>query len=154
MAHSTTEKKHVKHSISLEEDVSVLVDKLAGDLGMSRSCVIGLALRKPEKFAQLVRTTDDEKAAMKAAVKEEPGLIQQFLDFLDTPVICFDDDELPSESEAVSGEKEVAGEIAAVATKKEVPWYDQPILGEEGTHESEDETEGKSDEKEGSDEEA
>ena len=73
---------YVKKSYSLEKQTGDLVEKIAEEYGMPKSCVVNIAISRPKKFQKLVRATGDGEIMAAAAVKEEPGLAQQFLDWI------------------------------------------------------------------------
>lgn len=89
---------YVTKSYSLEKKTGDLVEKIADEYGMPKSCVVNIAVSRPEKFQKLIRATDAGETAAAAAVKEDPGLAQQFLDWVN--------DKEASESESEASEEE------------------------------------------------
>jgi len=98
MPHSADAKEYVKKSYSLEKGTGALIDEIANEYGMPKSCVVNIAVSRPEKFKKLLRTTD-AGAKVEAMKKEEPDIFDQFLDWLNGTGAA-------SESESEAGEEE------------------------------------------------
>lgn len=99
---SAQAKPHVKEgyvnkSFSIEKSTEELVERVADEYGMPRSCVVNIALSRPAKFQKLIRASEDGETAAIEAVKEAPGLAQQFLDWINSKDA--------SESESGAGEE-------------------------------------------------
>jgi hypothetical protein len=97
MPHSADAKEYVKKSYSLEKGTGALIDEIADEYGMPKSCVVNIAVSRPEKFKKLLRTTD--AGAKVEALKKEPDLFDQFFDWLNGK-------DTASESESEAGEEE------------------------------------------------
>lgn len=50
-----------KVNMSLSQEVTQKIDKIAEDLGLPKSCIVNIAIGKPKKFEQLVKLSDKKE---------------------------------------------------------------------------------------------
>ena len=89
---------YVNKSYSLEKRTADIVEKIADEYGIPKSCAVNIAVSRPAKFQKLLRASEDGEVAAIAAMdapKRERDLVDQFFDWINEP----DEDKLQTEEE-------------------------------------------------------